>query len=180
MLLAASCDKDPNRPDGRIRALDVVPANAWLVTGSTLQLETIATDSTGAPTTVAVRWSSSDTRVVSVSSTGVASAVALGTATILAEAEGLEARSVVTVTAAAPVSWSIEHEGVTDASLLGVWADPGSSLAVVAGQAGTIMESTNGTWQRLQLPTMESFTGVWGSSATNVFAVGNGGVIFRR
>ena len=74
----------------------------------------------------------------------------------------------------------MEREGVTDASLLGVWADEGSTLAIVAGQAGTLMESTNGNWQLLQLPTTESFTGVWGSSATNVFAVGTGGVIFRR
>ena len=118
-------------------------------------------------------WSSSDTRVVSVSPSGEARAIASGTATIVGEAGGIRSQSVVSVKATAPASrsWSIEREGITDASMLGVWADATSPLAIVAGQAGIILESTGAGWQLLQMPTEESFTGVWGSSATNVFAV---------
>jgi hypothetical protein len=68
VLLAVSCnDTNPGSPiDGSVLTLDVVPANAWLVAGSTLRLEAIARDSTGTVINRPVTWSSTDSRVVSI------------------------------------------------------------------------------------------------------------------
>jgi hypothetical protein len=111
VALAISCsDSDPGRPiDGSVLTLDVVPANAWLVSGSTLRLEAVArTLRSGYQPSV--KWSSTDSRVVSVSTREGASR-RTGSATILAEAGGVETATVITVTTAgAPVTWSIEHE----------------------------------------------------------------------
>ena len=181
LVLAIGCDSDPANPHtGAVLTLDVVPATAWLTPGATLPLEAIPRDSTGAVTSEPVSWTSSN-GAVTVSATGVAHAVSPGTATILAEAGGVRTATTITVTsAAAPVSWSIEQEGLTDVSLLGAWADASSPFAVVVGQAGVVMESTGGDWQIVATDTEEALTGVWGSSPTNIFAVGTGGVILRR
>src|SRR4030095_52629 len=163
VLAAVSCDSDPVDPiDGSVESLDVVPASAWLNPGTTLQLDAIAKDSSGATSDAPVEWSSSDGRIVSVTQGGAANANAVGSAIITAEAGGVRTAITVTVTPAAqPVTWSVERQGLTDASLLGVWADDASPLAVVAGQAGVIMESNGGPWQLRQMPTEESFTGAW-------------------
>jgi hypothetical protein len=181
--LAVSCgDDDPAQPpDSPVESIDVTPANAWLTVGGSLSLSGLAKDADGEVIEEPLTWSSSDTRIASVSANGVVQAVAIGTATITAQSGDTRTTSAITVTAAlASFSWSIEHQGITDVSLLGTWADPTSNLAVGVGQLGVIMESTGSGWQVVQQPTAEAFTGVWGTSASNAFAVGTGGVIFRR
>jgi len=183
VVLAVSCgDDNPGQPpDGSVRTLEVTPANAWLVVGGSLSLAAVAKDSAGEVATEPVTWSSSDLRIVSVGSDGVVRAVAPGTATILAQAGGVRTNSTITVTTApASLSWSVEKEGITDASLLGAWADASSALTIAVGQFGVILESTGSGWQLIQQPPQDAFTGVWGSNATNVFAVATSGLIYRR
>ena len=181
-ILAAACESDPGSPvDGTVRTLDVVPATAWLVPGSSLSLDATARDSAGGVTNATVRWSTSNASVAGVSSSGVVAAGSTGTATITAEAGGVRTTSTITVTGATPpVSWSVEQEGLTDVSLLGAWGDATSPLSIVVGQAGVIMESTGGDWRIVPSGTEETLVGIWGTGVDNVFAVGTGGVILRR
>src|SRR6185503_17962660 len=174
-------DDPAQPPESPVESIDVIPANAWLPVGASLPLNGVAKDENGEVIDEPLTWSSSDTRVASVSSAGVVQALATGTATITAQSGAVRTTSTLTVTdAVSPLTWSVEHQGITDVSLLGSWADASSSLAIGVGQLGVIMESTGTGWQVVQQPTAEAFTGVWGSNATNVFAVGTGGVIFRR
>src|SRR5688500_409631 len=124
VVLAVSCGDDPTQPpDGSVETLEVTPANAWLVIGSSLQLEAVAKDSAGEVVNEPVTWETSDSRIATVSTDGVVHAVAVGTVAILVSAGGHHASANVTVrTAAPPVAWSVEKEGITDASLLGAWS----------------------------------------------------------
>ena len=151
VLVAGACDDDPTGPiDGSVKTLDVVPASAWLNPGSTLQLNG---DRQG------FNWSAvhQSGGVVLVRSRGLylcrrtdrRRAVASGTAIVYAEAGGIRTAANVTVTAAT----STQSRGASSAraSRMPRCSAPGridaTSLAIVAGQAGVIMESTGGQWQ---------------------------------
>jgi hypothetical protein len=165
-IFVSGCNSDPANPDGgAIESLEVIPATAWLVTGTALQLDGVARDQNGVVINGPLRWTSSNSSVATVSGAGLVTARSPGSSTIQAEAGGVRTSSAITVTtAASAVSWIVENEGITDASVLGVWADANSPLAIVAGQNGQIMESSGSGWMLVQLPTQESLTGVWGSS----------------
>src|SRR4026208_1520084 len=123
--MAVSCgDDDPTQPPhGPVRRLEVTPANAWLEIGASLPLKAEAKDSSGNVTSEPVTWTSSDTRVLSVSADGVVHAVAVGAAVVSARSGGVQTTSAVAVTAAAaPLTWNVDHQGITDVSLLGVWS----------------------------------------------------------
>ena len=50
---------------------------------------------------------------------------------------------------------------------------------VVVGKAGTIIVHNNGAWSSFTTTTNDNFTAVWGSSATDIWAVGEKGAIFH-
>jgi formylglycine-generating enzyme required for sulfatase activity len=85
-----------------VAAVSVSPATASLTVGGTQQLTASARDANGNPLTGrAVTWSSGTTAVANVSSSGVATAVAVGSATITATVEGVTGTAAVTVTGGA-------------------------------------------------------------------------------
>jgi len=106
--------------DIRVTAVTVSPANATLNVGDTTQL-------TAAGGLAPYSWSSSDTAVASVSSTGLVTALAAGSATITAvDSNGASGSASVTVNAApAPVVITITPDSATVAT--------GSSLQFTAG-----------------------------------------------
>ena len=84
---------------GPVASVTVTPATASLVIGGTQQLTASARDATGAALAGRpVTWTSSTPAVASVSTTGVVTALAVGTATITASIEGRTGTSLLTVT----------------------------------------------------------------------------------
>jgi uncharacterized protein YjdB len=84
-----------------VNAVTVTPGNVSLVLGDTTTLRASLTDSTGSALFGrATDWSSSDPSVATVLATGLVRAIAVGTVTVTATAEGHSGTSVVTVTAA--------------------------------------------------------------------------------
>jgi uncharacterized protein YjdB len=86
-----------------IATVAVTPAAATLAVGATVALSAVARDATG--TTLSGRviaWSSSDTTRATVSTAGLVTARAVGTATIRATIDGTVGTSLVTIVAAPP------------------------------------------------------------------------------
>jgi uncharacterized protein YjdB len=91
-----------------VASVTVSPAAPSLAVGGTVALTATVKDASGNTLTGrAVSWSSSNSGVATVSSTGVVTAVAPGTATIRATSEGKTGEATVTVTAAAVASVTV-------------------------------------------------------------------------
>ncbi len=87
-----------------IASIDVTPAAASLAIGASTQLAATARDAAGNPVATTFAWTSSNPSAVSVSSSGLATALANGTADISASAGGISGRSTITVAGATPVA----------------------------------------------------------------------------
>lgn len=106
VLLAACGGSDASTPAGPsqtpVAAVSVTGSSNAMVVGTTLQLTATAVDANGATLTDrTITWTSSDTTVATVSSSGLVSALASGSATIQATAESKSGSLGVTVTATA-------------------------------------------------------------------------------
>ncbi len=100
--LLAACTADNAGPPKTVATVAVSPPTSPLPVGSTLQLTAIAKDEQGNPLSGrSVTWSSSDAGVATVSTSGLASGVSLGPATITARVDGVSGTAAVTVTAGA-------------------------------------------------------------------------------
>ena len=86
-----------------VAAVTVSPATASVQAGQAVQLTATPKDANGNPLAGrTITWSSSNTSVATVSSSGLVSGVVAGSATITATSEGQSGTSAVTVTGAAP------------------------------------------------------------------------------
>ena len=129
----------------------VTPANPTLTAiGATQQLTATARDASGnALSGVSYTWSSSDATVATVSTTGLVTAVANGTATIAATAPG-GAAATATLTVSPPAI------AVTPSSLSFNWqvgssGPPGQTLGITNAGGGTVAwtATRNSTWLNL-------------------------------
>ena len=76
-------------------------------------------------------------------------------------------------------TWAAQTSA-SSADLNGVWAASTTSL-LASGSSSAQMVSTNGSaWTNVNLTTLGTFNGVFGTSATIGWAVGDGGAIFKR
>lgn len=114
---------EPNRV---VTTVTVSPSSATVYLGDTRALTATAYDQHGDPMSVSFAWSSSNTSVATVSSSGVVSGVGLGTATVTASAGGKSASAAVTV-AKEPLSASISGPTMLGYRQIGTWT------AVVSG-----------------------------------------------
>jgi hypothetical protein len=89
-----------------VASVSVSPSSATLtVIGQAQQFTATASDSAGSPVAgITFTWSSADTTVVTVDTTGVAHAVGNGTAGVSATAEGVSGTATVTVSLPAGVA----------------------------------------------------------------------------
>ncbi len=177
-LLCGCLDQSPVSPGGDDRSIGITPATAFLEPGASLHLDA----SPGLLLGGTVRWESSDPAVATVDAEGAIVARQVGTTEIRASGARGTGRSTVTVLppTARVRSWRIAREGLTDASLLGYYsADPQTSFAV--GTGSTILRTLDGglSWSRMAAPDSLDLISVWGTSATNVYAVGSGGMILH-
>ena len=109
-----------------VASVDMTPANTSVRLGSVIQL--IATPrnaSGGALTAIPVNWSSDNTGVATVNTTGVVSGIANGTALITAEAEGTTGVAAITVWTGVTGTWtaSFDLSGGTCALTLSLTED---------------------------------------------------------
>jgi len=141
-----------------VGSVSVQPQTAFVVEHSSTQLSAVVLDVTGATTTGrVVTWATSNASVATVSSSGLATGIAPGTATITATSEGKAGTSTVTVTPA-PADRVVLSAPATNITV-------GQSLTI-----GYVVLDAGGL-------ALQGRTPVWASSNTNVATVSAGGVV---
>ncbi|CAN5152946.1 hypothetical protein BH23GEM2_BH23GEM2_11720 [soil metagenome] len=144
---------EPTEP-APVAKVTVSPSSVSLETGSTKQFSVKLYDASGTELTGrTVTWTTSESLVATVSSTGLVTAIAAGSATITAKSEDATATASVTVTAPPPA----------DSTPTGTAILPGQSIqsAVNANGAGTTFIIKAGV-HRLQSITPKSGNTFWG------------------
>src|SRR5436853_6412711 len=145
-------------PPPAVASVDVTPPSASVEAGQTVQLTATPKDAGGTPLSGrTVTWSSSNTSVAAVSSSGLVSGVTPGSATITATSEGKSGTSTITVTPV-PVA-SVE---VTPAT--------------ASVQAGQTVQLTATPKDANGAP-LSGRTVTWSSSNTAVATVSNSGLV---
>jgi len=102
-LSIAGCGSAGTSPSPRtLASLVVTPADSSIVVGSTQQLTATGTYSDGSTSnlTSSVSWASSDSRITTVSSSGLATSPALGTAVVTATSGSINNHTNLTVSPA--------------------------------------------------------------------------------
>jgi hypothetical protein len=118
-LALASCDSGPTEPGVPVATLAIggAPSESVLLVGATAQLSAVARDAGGAVLERRTSWSSSNTAVARVSSSGLVTAVSSGVVAITATAGGESAIIGIAVREAVPVPPSTAAAPVTTALL---------------------------------------------------------------
>ena len=80
-------------------------------------------------------------------------------------------------------SWSQISSGYNSTTLYGIWGcvDNGSTNIYAVGASGTILKSTNNgsSWTKMTTPVTSTLRSINGTGASNIVAVGDGGVILH-
>ena len=144
-----------------VNAIAITPATPTMVRGDSLQLAAALTDvGQNAITNVTPSWSSSDPTKVVVSNTGMVTAVAIGSATITAQAQGKSAS--VPVAVVSPVaSIGVAPTSLTFASLTATQ----TLVATAVPKAGVAAAR------------ITSLPVTWASLAPSIASVDNSGVV---
>jgi trimeric autotransporter adhesin len=128
----------------QLTSISIGPPNPTVTVGQTQQMDAtgVYDDNSRSPITKQSDWTSSDTAVAMVSSSGLVTGVSIGTSTISAYDLGYSASTTVTVTDANLVSISVTPTGAT--------INPGQSQQFTATgllQSGNTVDLTNAvTW----------------------------------
>ncbi len=139
-------------------SVDVTPATATVQAGQTVQLTATPKDANGAALSGrAVSWSSSNTSVATVSSSGLVSGVTPGSATIMATSEGKSGTASVTVTQVPVATVSVSPATAT--------VQAGQTVQLIATP-----KDANGA-------TLSGRTVTWSSSNTSVATVSSSGLV---
>lgn len=89
---------DSSGPTSRVRSVEISPANPLVIIPASVQLSAIVRDADGAEITgLPVTWSSSNSSIAAVTTTGLLSGHARGTASVRARVDGVEGNTPVTV-----------------------------------------------------------------------------------
>ncbi|HTK57099.1 MAG TPA: Ig-like domain-containing protein [Gemmatimonadales bacterium] len=128
----------------RVASVTVTPGTAAGTVGQSAQFSAVARDANGRTYSgLAVTWSSSNTAVVTVTSTGIATAIGGGSATVNATISGVTGRATVTVTGA---TITVANVAVTPGSASGNIGDAAQFTAAVTDGAGAPITSVPVTW----------------------------------
>ncbi len=127
----------------RANSVAVSPAADTLVRSDTLRLTAEATDANGHPVAgTGFSWTSSDTMVAAVDTSGLVTAVSAGEAQVTATAAGITGRAQLTVVAPAPTTVAITPDTVALTAL----EQTAQLAAEVRDQAGRVMEGVAVSW----------------------------------
>jgi len=154
-LLLAACSSSGSVTRS-LQSIGVTPSNPSLAAGTTLQLTATATysDLATEDVTASTTWASSDASILTVSSSGLVTAVAPGTATVTATSGSVAGSTTVTVTAATLKSIAVTPPNPSAAK--------GTTLQLTA--TGTYSDNS----------TQDITTQVtWASSVTTVATISN-------
>ena len=158
--IVAASTQSATPPVPVVTTVTVSPGSATVGVGGTSALESTVNDQNGnAMTGQTVTWSSSNTAAATVSSSGVVTGVAAGSATITATSSGRTGTSTITVTAVPLV--------VTTVTV----APP--AISIVAGTTTTLQSTVND--QNGNAMTGQTVT--WSSSNTAAATVSSSGVV---
>jgi uncharacterized protein YjdB len=134
-----------------VATVTIAPASSTLEPGGTTTLTATVRSASGAVLTDrTVLWSSSDTRVATVSPSGVVTAIAPGTATVTASAEGKTGTASVTVSR--PAAASVGRVTVTPPTAAIVWTGPSNrtvqltATAYTSAIGGTVIPDATFAW----------------------------------
>lgn len=159
-----------------VSSVSVTPATASMTVGQTVSFTATTLDANGNVLTGRiVGWSSSDNTIATVSSNGVVTGVAAGSATITASSEGKSGSATVTVTAAGPAPIATISVSPSSATVNVAWS---KTLTATARDAnGTVITGAPITWSSSDaaVATVSSsgvVTGVSPGSATITAASG--------
>ena len=141
---------------GAVKSIAVSPSSMRLASGGTQQLSAKLTDAAGNALSENVAWSSSNSAVASVSSSGVVTAKQAGSATITAAAGGASGSSSLTVAAGAVSNVSVS---------------PGSNSMAAGAQTQLSARLTDGSGS-----TVSGQSVTWSSSNTSVVTVSSSGL----
>lgn len=170
-LAVSGClDRDPAEPSVESGVPEIYPARAWIETGGSTPLGLTF------PSPFTVR--AYQPEVASFQGTAV-HANRPGTATLEAFfALGRRRSEITVVPPIQPLRGELVDEGLSDASLLGVWSASRQTTFAV-GANGVILrtDDAGATWTLMPSGTTATLTAVWGSGVNDVFAVGSGGII---
>jgi len=134
-------------PPPVVTTVTVAPASASVAVGATSPLQATVKDQSGnVMTGQTVTWSSSNTASATVSSGGVVTGVAAGSATITATSSGKSGTSVITVTASPPPAPVVTTVTVAPASASIAPAATVPLQATVKDQNGAVMTGQTVTW----------------------------------
>ena len=173
---------DSISPDPTIASFTITPEGTTVVgVGSERTFTASLLDQNGDPiSSVPVTWSSLNPNVATIDSeSGEATGVASGQVTIAATADDTTVYALLTVSVpglAAVTNWSSQDLGFL---VLNVWGTaPDNVYAVGGGRSGGRVAHYNGTdWQVSIVTDSSALWSVWGTSASDVFAVGDFGAI---
>ena len=104
--------------------IEVAPLSGTIAPGETLQLTATAKDTANVVLAVTFTWVSDNTLAATVSSTGLVTAVANGSATITASADGKSGTATITVQLVASVNMTPANSSVRVGALIQVGATP--------------------------------------------------------
>ncbi len=125
-----------------------------------------------------VAWTSSNTNVFTVNSTGRVTGVGEGVAALLASSGGQADTALVAVYV--QPGWYVQPSGTTN-NLNGVYFQANGFNGVAVGDAGTIVRTSNAgaSWAAQPSNTAFNLNDVWFTTTNTGFAVGHGGTIMR-
>jgi hypothetical protein len=147
-----------------VGSVTVSPDTATILVGGTRQLSALVRDAAGGTLTGrTVAWSSSDNTKATVSSTGLVTGVAAGTATITAASEGRQGQATITVVVPAASRVVINPLFAT----LDVGQNTNLGVSIL-NQAGQPIQGATATWSSLNtnIATVDAATGRVTAAAT--------------
>ena len=145
-IAAASTSGSPPPPPV-VTSVTVSPASASVAVGATSTLQATVADQNGnVMTGQTVSWSTNNAALATVSSSGVVSGVAAGSATITAASSGKSGTAAITVTAGPPPAPVVTTVTVSPVSASVVAGSTVNLQATVKDQNGNVMTGQAVTW----------------------------------
>jgi uncharacterized protein YjdB len=140
-----------------------------------------AEDANGNPIpSPSANWSSLNPFVATINSaTGLATAERDGEATITVEIDGVRGYAVLKVIDPGATAVNVlghMNNPVTVSQLLGVWGASEDDV-FMGGDAGIILHFDGTSWSQMSNPSSVQVWDFWGTSGSDVFAVGGGGIV---
>ena len=182
LVLLAGCgsERNPVAPIvvPPLSSIVVSPGADTLDVGETRLFVAVAVDTAGDPYTGALVWTSTDTGVFTVGSSGLVTARGEGSARLVVSGGG-RADTAAVLVYPTTAGWVVQTSNAAE-DLHDVFCDPEGRLVWVVGSGGLVLSSTDAgaSWTR-RTPSTYDLHGVWFTSAAEGWAVGDGGTVLH-